>query len=404
MRNLFILSVLFLIAFSCNKKTEINEWRGENRTGIYPETNLLKAWPEDGPEMLWFYEGIGNGYGSPAITSEKIFVNGEVDSLSHLFAFDLQGKLLWESEYDSSWVVNFPGSRSTPTVVDDLVYVCSPKGEVVCFKSEDGSKVWSLNMIEKYNGVITRFGFAQSLLVDGDKVFFAPGDSLKTNVVAVNRFTGEEVWTSLAKAEKPAFCSPMMVNLPTRKLLVTFSEFHLFGLDAETGRLLWSVEDSVADIKGNTPVYENGYLYATSYGNGTVKLKLSEDGSEVTEVWRNKKINSIQEGLIKVNNKLIGTHYKKFHLKVIDENSGEVIDSIKTGNGSVIYADEMLYFYNEKGPMNLLKLNPKLELVSKFRIKKGKKEHFAHPAIKDGVLYVRHGNVLMAYDIRKKTS
>ncbi len=139
-------------------------------------------------------------------------------------------------------------------------------------------------MIKNYNGVITRFGFAQSLLVDGDKVFFAPRDSVSANVVAVNRFTGKEIWTSLAKGEKPAFCSPMLVNLPTRKLLVTFSEFHLFGLNAESGKLLWSHEDTAADIKGNTPIYDNGYLYATSYGNGTIKLKLSEDGSKVTEV------------------------------------------------------------------------------------------------------------------------
>lgn len=402
MKNLFIVFIVLFLASACNKKTEISQWHGENRNGVYPETNLLKEWPENGPEMLWSYEGIGNGYGSPAVTSERVFVNGELDSLSHLFAFGLDGKLLWKSEYDSSWVVNFPGSRSTPTVVDDLVYVCSPKGEIVCFSADDGSKVWSTNMIKNYNGVITRFGFAQSLLIDGDKVFFAPGDSLKTNVVALNRFTGKEIWTSLAKAEKPVFCSPMMVNLPIRKLFVTYSEFHLFGLDAETGKLLWSVEDSIADIKGNTPIFENGYLYATSYGNGTIKLKLSEDGSKVTEVWRNKKVNSIQEGLLKVNDKLIGTHYKKFYLNVIDDMTGETIDSLKTGNGSIIYADNMLYVYNDRGRMNLVKLEPKLEVVSSFKIQKGTKEHFAHPAIKDGVLYVRHGNALMAYNIRNE--
>jgi outer membrane protein assembly factor BamB len=402
MKNLFIVTIALFAAFACNKETEITQWRGDARDGIYHETNLLKEWPKDGPEMLWAYEGVGNGYGSPAITSERIFVNGEVDSLSHLFAFDLKGKLLWESEYDSSWVVNFPGSRSTPTVIDDLVYVCSPMGEVVCFKAEDGSKVWSHNMIDDYNGQNTRFGYSQSLLVDGDKVFFAPGDSLKTNVVAVNRFTGEEIWTSLANGEKPAYCSPMQIELPTRKVLVTFSEFSLFGLDAETGKLLWSYQDSVADIKGNTPVFDNGYIYATSYGNGTIKLKLSEDGSKVTEVWKNKSINSIQEGLLKVNNKLIGIQYKKRFLRVLDELMGNDIDSIKIGSGSSIYADNMLYFYDEKGPLSLLRLEPKLEKVSTFKIKKGAKEHFAHPVIKNGVLYIRHGNALMAFNIKKE--
>jgi len=119
MRNLIILLILTLSIFSCNKKTELTEWRGDNRTGIYNETNLLKEWPKEGPEILWANENIGNGYGSPVITDDRIYVSGEVDSLSHLFALDLNGKTLWESEYDSSWVVNFPGSRSAPTVVDD---------------------------------------------------------------------------------------------------------------------------------------------------------------------------------------------------------------------------------------------------------------------------------------------
>ncbi len=402
MRNLILVFISVLLITSCTKKTEFSQWRGDNRDGVFHETNLLNEWPEEGPVLLWDYEGIGNGYGSPAITSDKIFVNGELDSLSHLFAFDLDGNLLWKSEYDSSWVVNFQGSRSTPTVVNNLVYVCSPMGEIVCFNSEDGSKVWSTNMIRNYNGVNTRFGFAQSLLVEGDNVYFAPGDSLSTNIVALNRFTGEEVWTSMANGEKPAFCSPLLINLPTRNLLVTFSEFSLFGLDTETGKLLWSYEDSLVDVKGNTPMYENGHIYATSYGNGTVKLKLSEDGSEVTEVWKNYEINNIQEGLLKVNNKLIGTGYKKLLLKAIDENTGKTIDSLKIGNGSVIYADNMLYMYNEKGPLNLVKTEPKLELISSFRIKKGTKEHFAHPVIKNGILYIRHGNVLLAYNIKKE--
>ena len=34
---------------------EICQWRGPNRDGIYPETNLLSQWPEKGPEVIWFF-------------------------------------------------------------------------------------------------------------------------------------------------------------------------------------------------------------------------------------------------------------------------------------------------------------------------------------------------------------
>ncbi len=402
MRKPLLFAIVILFFSACTKKTEVNQWRGDNRDGVYNETNLLKEWPEDGPEQLWLYEGIGNGYGSPAITSDKIYVNGEKDSLSHLIALDLNGNLLWESEYDSSWVVNFPGSRSTPTVIDDLIYVCSPMGEVVCFKAENGEKVWSVNMIDDYAGVITRFGFTQSLLVEGDKLFFAPGNKEK-NVIALNRFTGKEIWASKANAEKPAFCSPLLINLPTRNLLVTYSEFSLFGLDTETGEMLWSLEDSLVDIKGNTPLYEDGYIYATSYGNGTVKLKLSEDGSKITEVWRNKNIDNIQGGFIKVADKIYGSGQQKLMMKVLDASTGEFVDSLDVKRGVTIYADGLLYYYAEQGGfMSLINPEPNFEVISKFRITEGTKEHFAHPVIKNGVLYVRHGNALMAYNIREE--
>jgi hypothetical protein len=61
----------------------------------------------------------------------------------------------------------------------------------------------------------------------------------------------------------------------------------------------------------------------------------------------------------------------------------------------------MLYVYSDKGTMNLIKPNPeKFELVSSFPITLGTANHWAHPVIYQGILYVRHGNTLMAYKIK----
>ena len=82
--------------------------------------------------------------------------------------------------------------------------------------------------------------------------------------------------------------------------------------------------------------------------------------------------------------------------------TGVITDSLKVGSGAVISADNMLYYYTQKGEMILLNCNQgKLEKVSSFRIKKGTAQHFSHPVINKGILYQRHGNVLMAFDIRK---
>jgi hypothetical protein len=89
-------------------------------------------------------------------------------------------------------------------------------------------------------------------------------------------------------------------------------------------------------------------------------------------------------------------------LRTIDANSGQIIDSLKCGVGAIIFADGLLYYHNQKGEVNLIKPNPtKPELISSFKMTAGTKEHFAHPVIKDGILYLRHGKVLQAFDIKR---
>ena len=82
--------------------------------------------------------------------------------------------------------------------------------------------------------------------------------------------------------------------------------------------------------------------------------------------------------------------------------SGKVTQQLKIGRGATIYADGMIYLYDEKGNFHLV--NPAgsgLIEVSTFKVTRGTKEHFSHPVIGNGVLYIRHGKSLMAYDIRK---
>jgi hypothetical protein len=61
----------------------------------------------------------------------------------------------------------------------------------------------------------------------------------------------------------------------------------------------------------------------------------------------------------------------------------------------------MLYVYAGDGTMYLVKPNPNaFEPVSKFAVSEGTDEHWAHPTIANGRLYIRHGDALMAYDIK----
>ena len=410
-----LIAVLALLLFACaQKETKTYQWRGEHRNGVYDEKGLMKSWPEEGPAELWSTEILGNGYGSPVITNDHIFVSGTEDSTAVLFCLGLNGELVWKAGFGREWMVNFPGSRSAPTVVGDLVYVGSGLGNLYCFDME-GNKVWSKQFDEDFHGQLTRFGIAESPLVDGDKVFWCPGGE-EYNVVALNRFNGELLWSSKGEGERPGYNSPLLIELPTRKLVVTFSAYHLMGIDAETGDLLWAhTQDNTpvekrelgqGDTHGNTVLYENGAIYyAEGDGNCGVKLLLADDGASITEVWRNTGFDSYMGGIVKLGDFVYGCGTRKKDLKVIDASTGAMVDSLKIGSGSIISADDMVYYYNQKGEVNLIDFHKKpLAVVGSFKIEKGTKEHFSHPVISHGVLYVRRGAALMAYDIKAKTS
>jgi len=296
-------------------------------------------------------------------------------------------------------------------LINDLIYTTSGHGKISCFESKTGSKKWSVDMIADLHGQNNRFGFSESILVDDNKLFCTPGGK-DTNVVALDPQSGKIKWICKGLGQIPAYNSPIIINLGKRKILVTFTRRALLGIDAANGKLLWSHEqdttrgESLFDVHCNPPIFENGYIYyVTGDGNGAVKLKLSTDGNTITEIWRNLKFDDVMGGFVKVNNRLIASSWTKRRWNMLDVNSGEIIDSLKIGKGSTVFADDMLYLYTEKGKMNLVKAHTdSLQIISTFKIKKGTKQHFAHPVIKKGILYVRRGNALMAYAVKKENS
>jgi outer membrane protein assembly factor BamB len=187
--RIFILPVLLGIIFPLISMAQITtQWRGADRHGIYPDKNLLGSWPPEGPPLIRVYENIGNGYGSPTVTDDLLFITGETDSTAYLMAYDPEGNLLWKSGFGKEWVVNYEGSRCAPTVVDNLVYVTSGLGTLACFETKTGSKRWSVELLSDLHGATPLFGIAEAPLVHGNLIFSTPGGA-DTNVVALDRFT-----------------------------------------------------------------------------------------------------------------------------------------------------------------------------------------------------------------------
>lgn len=403
-----------ILFFSCSKKeSKVYQWRGENRSGVYNESGLLEAWPEEGPEEIWFAEDIGNGYGSPTITEDAVFVTGEVDSLAWLFCFDLTGSLVWKQNFGKEWAKHYPGSRSAPTIVDDKVYAGTGMGNIACLNRADGEIIWTKDYVADFDGVLPYHGYSEAPVIDGNKIICTPGGE-EHNVVALDRQTGDLLWSCKGMGERMGYNPGNIIEITNRKIYVTFSAYHLLGIDAESGELLWTHlqdntpvekrEPGVGDTHSNNVFFEDGYIYyAAGDGNKGVKLELSADGSEIAEIWRTTDLDTYMGGFVKVGDYLYGCGTRKKDIKSFSAVSGEVVDSLRTGTGAVIAAGNMLYYYNWAGEVSMLSCNNgHMEKISAFKITKGTKEHFSHPVIKNGIFYQRRGDALMAFDIREK--
>ena len=266
---------------------EATRWRGPEGNGVYPDQGLLRAWPADGPEMVWHVNGLGQGHSSPVFANGKIYITGMINKTGYVFVLSRDGKILDKFPFGEDFHQSYPGSRSSPTIVGDLLYVFSGQGKVVCMNTQDGMIKWSRNLFRDFDGRNITWGATETLVVDETTVYCTPGGS-KDNVLALDRFTGNAQWSSKGKGNRSAYCTPLLARLPAAKILVTHTASNIVAVDASSGKLLWSHNHpNQYSVHANTPIYHDGDVYCFSgYGRGGVMIELDDRGNKVKNKLR----------------------------------------------------------------------------------------------------------------------
>jgi outer membrane protein assembly factor BamB len=406
--------VLFPILTGLVNAQDISEWREENRTGVSAETGLMKSWPASGPTLIWANLDLSKGYSSPSFGTNTIYITGNKGNDDILFALDMNGKILWQTVIGRSWTSSNPESRATPTVEANRVYTSSGFGDIACTDGTAGKVIWSYKASELNKGTYGSWGIAESLLIDGNKVYYSPGGP-ETMTIALDKATGKIIWKSPSLNDKPGYVSPILVTYGGRKMIVNVSLGHVFAVDPSNGEILWKVAHLPRAggrdlIKCVTPLYNNGRIYVTGgYDTGGMMIDLAKDGKSASVAWTDDVLDVHHGGVVLLNGYIYGSNW-------LNNNDGDwCCIEWSTGKkmweehwnckGSIIAAEGMLYIYEErKGFVGLLKADPgKFDLVSSFQVTQGDTGPFwAHPVIHNGVLYLRHSNALMAYNIKAK--
>lgn len=397
---------VFVILLTClspgSNAQDATKWRNVNSSGIYTVDKLLSQWPADGPQILWSFGGLGQGFSSPAFANGKIYINGMIGGQGVLFVLDQNGKELQQFTYGKEFDTSYPGARSTPTIAGNLAYLLTGNGKLTCLDLKTGKAVWEKDFLTDFDGTNITWGYTESILVEGDKLFVTPGGKIN-NVMALNRMTGETIWSCPGLGELSAYCTPALINLPARQLLVTHTAGNVLGIDAATGKLLWNfAHPNQWAVHPNTPIYHNGGLFVFSgWGQGGEKLKLSANGSSVTREWEIKSFDNRQGGAVFMNGYLFGSGDNGRSWQCIDWKTGEQkYASTEVGKGVVIAVNNRLIGYSEKGELFMSEASSAaFKVISKTKVTLGTEQHWAHPVINNGILYVRHGNTMIAYKI-----
>jgi outer membrane protein assembly factor BamB len=330
----------------------------------------------------------------------------------------MNGKILWQTVMGRSWTGSNPESRATPTVEGNKVYTCSGFGDLASIDGTSGKILWSYKASELNKGTYGTWGIAESLLIDGNKIYFSPGGP-ETMTIAIDKATGDVIWKSASLNDKPGYVSPILINYAGRKMIVNVSLGHVFGIDASNGEILWKVSHGQSSdpnlrrfdlIKCTTPLYRDGMVYVTGgYDTGSMMVKIATDGKSANVAWTDSNLDNHHGGVVLVNGYIYGSNWlnnNNGNWCCIEWNSGKKMwEEPWNTKGSIISAEGMLYVYEEKnGNVGLLKVNPeKFDLVSSFKVTQGDSGPFwAHPVIHNGILYLRHSNALMAFNIKNK--
>jgi outer membrane protein assembly factor BamB len=400
----------------------ISEWREEDRTGVSAETGLLKIWPTEGPQLIWSNADLPKGHSSVKFGNNTIYLTGLNGQNDVLVALDNSGKIKWQTPYGRCWNGATPESRCTPTVEGDRVYVSSGYGDLACINGISGEIIWSLKASEIYKGTYGEWGIAESLIIDGQKLYFTPG-GLETMTIALDKTTGQLIWKSESINDSPAYVSPILIDYAGKKIIINVSLHYIFAVDASNGAILWKINhleaiDSKKStaiwpdaplIKCVTPLYHDGRIYVTGgYDHGSILLALNEDGTKASTVWTDEVLDVHHGGVVLVDGYVYGSNWlsnSNGNWCCLEWNTGKkMYEENWKCKGSIISAEGMLYVYDEKsGFVGLVKATPeKFDLVSSFRIKGGTGPYWSHPVINNGNLFLRHGEYLAVYSIKSK--
>jgi hypothetical protein len=413
------------------------QYLGPERNSTSPQKNLLRSWPENGPEVLWTVE-VGEGYGGPVVKDGLVYLLDRVENESeYLRCFDLYtGEELWNYSYPAPGRVSFPGSRTVPAIEGNLVYSCGHNGDLYCIDIRTREPVWKANIWTDFGGkpiaVTGRVPFgprpggrfpiwaiSQCPLIYKDLLIIA-SQAPDAGVVAYDKLTGKLKWKTDSLGYV-GYVSPSMVKVDGNDHVVMVTPStnpyrksspdenilgKIVGIDPSDGNILWEYDRWHCHIPVPSAVDAgaNKVLVVGGYELGAVMLRIEKqaDGTfGTTELIRTEEFGDHTKPPI--------LHEDYFYAQYGTNNTrdgltcmsmeGEIMWKTKRdpdfNKGSMILADGLILATDGAKKLYLIAPDPAefKMLASSEMLQAG--QNWAPMALADGRLLIRDRNSLL---------
>jgi outer membrane protein assembly factor BamB len=379
------------------------QWLGPNRNGV--STEKVAPWKEP-LKPLWKIK-VGEGNSSPVVAGGLVFLHTKVagKDMEKIQAFDAKsGEQKWEQTYEK-----FPfapkfgeGPRATPTVADGKVYTFGNTGTLACWSAADGKPVWKIETLKDPKKDNLFFGLSASPLVVDNLVIVQAGGGGSKGLKAYDRLTGKEAWT--AGEDAASYAAPVFIDGE----IVALTGANLTGVSPK-GEVKWKVPfKDLLNESSTTPIKTGDLYVAGSVTAGSMGIKVAKGSSEskVESVWKNPKLTCYFSTPVPVSKEhlyvVTGTLTNPtVTLRCVEITTGkEVWNKPKVGKyhaALLKLADGHLLMHDDGGQLILLKPNVKeYEDVARSPVCG---PTWAHPALADGILFVRDDKELIAVSL-----
>jgi len=396
---------------------EWHQFRGPDRSGRSAETGLLRGWPEGGPPVLWERE-LGEGFSGVSVSGNRLytlFAAGETEYLGCFRTGD--GEELWRLELGEKFHEQFGnGPRSTPTLDGDTVFALSARGRLLAADATTGEVRWRIELQDRYpirepqvllaltptgpGPQLPVFGYAGSPLVVDDLLVVEAGAGGGRSFIALDKSTGEEVWTALDS--EVGYSSPTLMHLGGRRQVIVLAAEEIVSLDDATGKVLWRHPWAATNTQPLFVPPDRIFVStANDVGAMLIRVRVTGDGFETEELWRTRRLKNAWNSSIVLDGHVYG--FDNSTLRCVSIESGELIWAQRgLGQGTLIFADGRALLLSDRGKLFVAELAPEgYQELGSMQVLDGGRT-WTQPTLADGVLYLRNHEELVAVDLRAR--